>query len=805
MLKNYLLIAMRNMRRNKLYSLINMGSLAIGIAVTMTILLYVLHEHSYDRWHTDASRIYAVSSTETYGGTSWQNYQLSYQTGPLTLQKQPTVEAMVRTREAFEGVDLQNQGSSAAHFRESSRFLYADSNFFRFFSFRLLQGRAATVLKRPFTVVLSETAAKKYFGTADPVGRILIMDEKYPLEVTGVAADPPSNSSIVFDMIASMSTMAGVEKYQPYLDDKHVHRGTFNTWLLLKHPADVAGVERCLSRLSMQEESADIFKSENAYGDKTSHQYALLSLGDTHLKGYDAASRNHYLDIFTLVAGLILLLALVNYMSLATARAVLRAKEVGVRKVMGAARSKIAQQFYVESTLYAVLSFVAGGLLFLVFRPYFMQLINVRLDAGFMINPIVLAGFVALLALVILVSGSYPALVLSGFRPVAVLYGKMSRRMGGERVRKGFIVLQFTISMALVIGSVVIGKQLYYLRHVDTGMDRENVVMLPFGSTMDHYGVYKREVASLPAVHQVATARMALFHGSEVQLVSIPGKAPIQLGGMTVDSNFISLLGLKWKEKPGNSGWFDRDHLVLNQTAVDAFDLGRIATGKQIHVGEGVITVAGVIRDFNYWSLHRGIEPFSLTVSADVDKEWPQGISGCLYVKIAAHANTPTVIDAIKKIYSKFDTHTPFEFQFLDEAYDLNYKLEDRLAGMISAFTVITIIIACLGLFGLATFSAQQRVKEIGIRKVLGASAGSIGALLSRDFLRPVILAVLIACPVSWWTMHRWLQDYAYRTTFSWWIFPLAGGVLLLIALATVLSRSLRAAHANPVINLRSE
>jgi putative ABC transport system permease protein len=805
MLKNYLLLALRVIRRNKLYSLINVGCLAIGIAVAMTVMVYVLHEHSYDGWHKNAGRIFSVSTTEKYGGSAWSNYKLSYLTGPMVRQDNPAVESMVRVFPNMLGADLKNPQLSDTHFREGSDWLFADSNFFSFFSFRLLQGQAASVLARPFTVVLTKKAAKKYFGTANPIGKVLIMDDKYRMEVTGVAADLPSNSSVQFDLIASLSSLRAIEKYKPYLADQQVHGGYYYTWLLLRRPENAHAVEQSLGRLSARTEAKEIRQAEQGYGAQDSHEYLLLPLSDSHLKGSDSYSNTRYLDVFSLVAGLILLLALVNYMSLSTARSAIRAKEVGVRKVMGAQRSRIAGQFYVESTVYAVLSFLAGGLLFLSLRSYFFHLIDVPVDGRFIAEPIVAGSFIGLLVLVIVVSGSYPALVLSGFRPVAVLYGKMSRQLGGERVRKGFIVLQFTISMGLVVGSFVIGKQLYYMRHKEIGLDRENVVMLPFGTTMMNYGAYKQEVAELPAVRQVATAPYELFKQTWVSLVSIPGKAPIQLQGIDVDSTLIPLLGIKWKEEPLGKTWFDRKHMILNETAVQAFGLGWPATGKQVKVGEGMVTVAGVVKDFNFMSLHREIEPFQLTIEPDVDKAWDSGYGGCMYVKIGAYTNVPTVIDALRKIYKKFDNRTPFEYQFLDEVFDSNLKLEERLSGMVSVFTVITIVIACLGLFGLATFSAQQRMREIGIRKVLGASVASIGALLSKDFLRPVLLAILIACPVSWWVMHKWLEDFAYRTPLSWWVFAAAAMGLVAVALGTVLSRSLRAARANPVENLRAE
>jgi putative ABC transport system permease protein len=806
MFKHYLLLALRVIRRNKLYSLINVGCLAIGIAVAMTVMVYVLHEHSYDGWHKNASRIYQVSVMEKFGNSSWPDYTQSYLTGPMIHQSDPSVGSMVRVFQNQLGVDLRNPGLPDAHFREGFDLWFADSNIFSFFSFRLLRGNAATVLARPFTVVVTEKTAKKYFGAADPVGKILIMDEKYRLEVTGVTADPPSNSSSRFDFIVSLSSLPSVEKFKHYLADQQVHNGSFKTWLLLNSGADIHHVEKSLARLSMRAEAKEIRQTEIGSGMEDTHQYELLPLADTHLKGASAVGNTRYLDVFSLMAGLILLLALVNYMSLSTARSAIRAKEVGVRKVLGAKRLRIAVQFYAESTVFALLSFITGGIFFLLFRTYFFHLIGVPVDGRFIGAPVVIGSFLGLLLLVIFVSGSYPAIVLSGFRPVAVLYGKMSRQLGGERVRKGFIVLQFTISMGLLIGSFVIGKQLYHMRHTEIGFDRENVVMLPFGSTMLHYGAYKQAVATIPAVVKVATGpSFKLFQGTTIELVDVPGKAPVPLNGMFVDSTLIPLLGIKWKEEPMGKVGFDPQHMLLNETAVAALGLGHPARGRQIKVGQRMVTVAGVMKDFNFKSLHVQVEPFEFDIIPDVDKFFDAAYGGCLYVRIAPHVNVPTVLEAIKKIYTLFDNRTPFEYQFLDEAFDSNLKLEDRLAGMVSVLTVITIVIACLGLFGLATFSAQQRMREIGIRKVLGASVASIGTLLSRDFLRPVVLAIGIAIPVSWWVMHKWLEDFAYRTSLSWWIYGGAGIGLVLVALGTVLSRSLRAARTNPVDNLRSE
>jgi putative ABC transport system permease protein len=805
MLLHYLRVAWRSFLRHTWYSLINVGCLAVGLAVAMTILFYILHEHSYDRWHVDARRIFATYTRPSFGSSSWSTPQLSYQVGPAGRAADPAVESVVRVFRPFDGADLRNPASPGLRFLETSRFIYADSNFFRFFSFRLLRGSPEAVLARPFTVVLTQTAAKKYFGKTDPVGKTLTLDDRYPLEVTGVAADMPSNSSLNFDLVASMATIRGQKKYEVYLKDQQLESGNFNTWFLLRSVSDTGRVARSLSELGQVAAGKFPKNADDPFVE--SHRFFLTPLVDTHLND-NGSVINQYLSAFAWVAVLILLLALVNYMSLATARSTMRAREVGVRKVIGAGRGRIAGQFYTESTIYALMAFVAGGLLFFAFRASFCHLLQLSIDASFLASPVVIGSFSALLLLVIAIAGSYPSILLSSFRPVMVLYGKLSRQRSGERIRKGFLVFQFTLSMALITCALIVGKELYYIRHADTGVTRENIVLFPFAGTMDHYGSYLAEVSGVHGIRQVATTRYKLYAGSELMdLAQLPGKAtPDQLMFMIADSNLIPLLELKWKEKPDPAlRWFDRNHLALNEAAVDAFHLSGRATGNHFKFGDKDVTVSGVLKDFNFLPLQSAIGPLGVRITRNVDDEWPTGIDGVLYAKIGSHINIPALIEAVHRIYSRHDARTPFEYSFLDDEFNSQYKAEDRLAALIDIFSTITIVIACLGLFALATFAAQQRLKEIGIRKVLGASVASISSLLSRDFLRPIFLSIVIASPLAWWVMHHWLRNFAYRTPISWWIFPVTGGGLLLIAQLTVLFRTIKAAQVNPTINLRSE
>ena len=796
MLRHYLRAAWRTIRRNPFYSAINIGCLAIGIAVCMTVLLYVLYEHSFDHWQANSGRIFSVTTSIKFGDVTFNTDRVSRSTAPLVQAADPNVEGWLRILPIYRPVNLKDPAAPDKVFAQERKLLFADGNFFNLFSFALVKGSATAVLRRPGTVVLTESAAKKYFGDKDPVGRILRLNDKDNFEVTGVAADLPANTDIGFNMVASLSSLPLMEDYKDVDHSQTVQGGAFQTWLLLRDPGKARQVELTLDRLAIVPGQPS----------KDRDAYTLTSLSDHHLHGiFSDVSNIRYLTVFPLAAGLILLLALINYMSLATARATARAKEVGVRKVIGAGRGRIAGQFYTESAVIALSSFVIGTLIFLAIRSFFFRWLQLPIDPVFIGSPQMLLFSGGLLVVVILAAGSYPSLVLSAFRPVAVLYGRLSRRRGSERVRKGFIVLQFAISMTLVLSSVIIEKQLYYFRHADTGIDRENVIMVRFADQLLHYGALKREVAALPGIRGVATAHYQMYTGYDAWSVKAPGSEKgVELHAMSIDDNFISLLGLRWQQPSREDlELYDGRHVLLNETAVKKLGLHGDPAGQRLRLGNEDMTVSGVLKDFNYQSLQSSISPLCMFVTRDTS--WGHGIAGCLLAKINAHANIPTIVDAIRKIYRQYDKQTDFDYSFADDAFDAQYKAEDRLAGLLGVFTVITIVIACLGLFALATFAARQRVKEIGIRKVLGASVASIGALLSRDFLRPVLLAILIACPLSWWIMHRWLQDFAYRTSLSWWVFIAAGSGLLGVALVTVLMRSLRAGSANPVENLRAD
>jgi putative ABC transport system permease protein len=793
MILNYLRIGIRNLLRNKVYSAINIGGLAVGLAVCMTILLYVVHEHSYDRFHRDVQRIFVMGGTEKFGGQQVNVAAMSYVDAPMMRQANPLVESYMRIYGLYNTVDLSLPSDPVVHYRERRNFLFADSNFFRFLSFNLVRGDASWVLSEPNSLVLSESVAKKYFGNRDPIGQSVLYDSHLLLKVTGICADAPSNSSISFSFVAPFSLIAHSED-SSQLAMNWFGVGNFLTLLKLRDAGAVSNVTATATRLAALDK----------WGVSGSLVIKLSKLTDNHLSAspIGGGGSTRFLSLFTLVAGLILLLALINYMSLATARAVTRAREVGVRKAIGADRKSIAGQFYTESALSAVLAFLIGALLFVTLRHLFFEMIGLRIDASFLQRPAVLFSFLGLLLLTILVAGSYPALVLSAYNPVVVLYGRLSSQRSGAIVRKGFTVLQFSISIALVICTLFIGRQLRYMQQADTGVDRNNVVMVTCEKTLKHYQEFKQEVAAMPSVQKTATANYGFYKG--VPAGSIQTKTPgreISLGYMIVDTSFIPLMRLQWKEKPASmAAVMDGRHPILNEVAVAEIGLSGRATGQllQYHY-----LVGGVLKDFNYVSLAEEIKPMELYIGVDTAAFGLQ--RNVLFVRFWPHSDIAAMLRKIGQLYGSFDKTTGFSYEFLDDAYDSQYKEENRLADLMGVFTTITVIIACLGLFALATFSAQQRIKEIGIRKVLGASVEGIASRLSIDFLKPVGLSLLLAVPISAWVMHSWLNKYAYRIPLSWRVFTEASGLMAVLALATVFFLSVKAARTNPADSLRAE
>jgi len=788
MLKNYLKISWRNLVQNKVYSFINITGLAIGLAVCMLIVLYLGHEYSYDKFHKNAGRIFSVKSKIKLGNDSLYLNQLPYST-PVELQKtEPSVEAFLRVRQERETI-IQNNQEPSLKFAEN-KFFFTDANFFTFFSFKLQQGNEEQVLQNPFSVVISQNIAKKYFRDEDPVGKTIRYNNSYDFVITGVAGKIPSNSSIEFDFVASISSLVSIAAKE---NGRAIEEDGFLTYLILKQAADIGKVEQQLLRLEQPK--------NKAIGNYIGTPLASLRLSE----GIDN-SNTKYLKIFPFVAALILVLALINYMSLSTARSTTRTKEIGVRKVLGADRKMIASQFFVESVLFTSIAFVLGYILCTLFRPLFFGFMQINIDGSFLLNQYILLSFGCLFFITAILAASYPSILLSAYRPAVILYGKLSRQSGGISVRKFFTVFQFSISVILIVCGIVINKQIDFFRNTDTGVNRENIVMIPFTSNAaKHYEALKKDLSSIAATRQISTALHPMYKGYDIMGTKAAGTGQIVLiPWMLVDQDFISLLGLQWKIKPQDPLFYNNDSVaILNETALQKLGMGNDAVGKKM---DDESTVAGVLKDFNYASLQNKIEALCLFVTADNDSSslWAKN-GGCFFVKINPNVNISRFINDAKSVFGKYDSESPFTYNFLDDAFDAMYTAEDRLLKLLTTFTAFTIFIACLGLFGLAAFMVIQRTKEVGVRKVLGASVAQITFLLSKDFAKLVLMSVVIASPLAWWIMDKWLTAFAYRTPISWWVFGITTCIILFVALVTISVQAIKTAVANPVKSLRTE
>ena len=798
MLKNYIKIAWRNLLKNKLSGFITIGGLAVGLTACTLILFYVAHERSYDSFHTDSDRIYAVEAQVNMGGDSIYMNSMNATVGELTENVSPAVSSSLRLKEEYKPVIITNTSQPGTRFSEKD-FSYADANFFDFFSFRLKKGNTATVLSKPYSLVLSEDMVKKYFGNQSPIGETLSVrkDSTYLFTVTGVMENTPSNSSLNPDFVASLSSMQTIKEFERDFDSEAFRLGSFPTYLKLNESADKSTVEKTMQELSIQgnAEASDV--------------YSLSLLRDKHLNGRDA-SNTRYISIFPLIAVLILLLALVNYLSLSTARATLRSKEIGVRKVNGASRESVALQFYVESTLYVIFAFLVSVALSVVLKPWFFSLLDIEIDASFFLNKNFLLILTGLLGFTVLATGFYPALVMSAFNPVENLRSSRTSKMGGERLRKVCTTVQFVIAIALLISGVIIHQQLDYVRGVDTGLNRSDVVMVTLQNTMGTNSTpFRNEIEKLSQVTSTAVAQYPIYKGYNMFFASseqVPDATGLPI--FSVDDDFFKTLGVTWETKPDDENFYSKsDPVIINEAAISKFKLGPNPIGESLLFGNSKREIVGVVKDFHFENLDAPINAVALFVNpktkATTNILGKNG--GCLFVRFQPESNVPQLLSKMETIYTQYDSATPFEYQFLDDAFDAMFRSEERLSHVFNLFIILAMLIAGMGLFALATFSAQQRMKELGVRKVLGASVLQLTTLLSFDFLKLILLAILVASPLAWYFMHEWLQDFNYKTTIHWWVFAGAGVGALVLAILTVSFQAIKAALTNPVKSLRTE
>ncbi len=808
MFKNYLKIAFRNLLRHKMYSLINISGLAIGMACCILILLFVRDELSYDRFHENSDRIYRLTRTTKMGDNTFAVVHTASAMGPTLQQDYSAVEKVVRFWRMRSDVLLRFEENK---FHEHG-FYFADGTVFDVFTFPLKSGDPKTALQEPYTMVITEEMAEKYFGDADPIGKVISVDNNLDFKVTGVLSNIPRNSHFKFNFLASMASFE--ELASGYFKGLGAwFNNGFYTYLLFQENHDIPGLEKQLPAFvhKYMSESFSVV-SKSAY----ELDLNLEPLTDIYLRSnlsnqVEAVSDIRYVYIFSVIAFFILLIACINFMILATARSTRRAREVGVRKVLGAFRPQLITQFVCESTLLSIIALSLSLGMVDLLLPFFNNLAGKALSMGYFSNAFTWIVIIGITLLVGLLAGGYPSFFLSAFQPVKVLSGASKPGSRGQpRLRKALVVFQFAISIALIVGTAIISNQLNFIQNKKLGFDKEQLVVMPIksGSMRQRYETIKSELLQYPNVLAVTAA--SGLPGQRLPADSYPvflegkdGEDWVMRTTM-VDHDYLETMEIKLTAGRDFSREFSTDAsagFILNETAVKALGWDE-PLGKNITWEEGGPNgtkegrIIGVIEDYHYQSLHKKIEPLVLHIQANR--------FSTIAVRIQME-NISETLAFLEDTWRKFDPDGAFDYSFLDEDLTNKYESEIKLSKIFSYFSSLAIFIASLGLFGLASFTAEQRTKEVGIRKVLGATVANVVTLLSKDFVKLVLLANLIAWPIAWYVMNRWLQDFAYRIDIDWWVFALAGGLALVIALLTVSTQAVRAALANPVESLRYE
>lgn len=795
MLKNLLKVALRNMGKDRIYSLLNILGLTLGITCSLFLFLYILHELSFDQFHSKKDRIYRVVThfTESDNQFTWPLGQL-----PLATEMEESyseVEHAVRFigtgRELFENPDRD------VRFYEEE-FFYVDSSVFDVFSFPLIAGDPRTALTQPNTAIVTESTAKKYFGNEDPIGQSFQNgDEHY--KITGLMADVPSNSHLEFDALLSRAS----------LPDEIGGWGGWGqpTYVLLRENTSIQSGEHVLADINTNR-VVPIFQE---YG--VTIQYSLQPLADIHLKSNfgdsDSAGNIEYIYIFGAVAFFILIIASINYMNLATARATRRAKEVGVRKTMGSFRSQLISQFLTESVLFTFIALLISLLLVALLLPQFNQLANKEIDILFLLQPPILLGFIGLALIVGVFGGSYPAFYLSRFNPALVLKGNVTRGTGNALLRKFLVVAQFGISITMLICTWVVYDQLQYLQDKDLGFNQDQVltVTMPDSTIRANYEVLYNGLKENSSVLEVSSSSSRPGSGFSKNLMKVEGPNGEMEDNKGVDQyranyEFVETMGMTVVEGRSFSREYATDTAaaLVNESMVARMQWDDPIGKRFAFLGNGdtlgpIYTVVGVLKDFHQQSLYSPIEPLAIFYG---DNNY------YLNIKIAPR-DVSSTLAYIESTWDEVNAGKPFSYEFLDEDFQSQYQADQKRGQIFTLFSALTVVIACLGLLGLAAYTTEQRAKEIGIRKVIGASVSGIVGLIYKDFLVLIAIAMLAAFPLAYFFMYQWLQDFAYQTEIKWITFAASALLTLIVTLGAISFHTLRAAVSNPVKSLRSE
>lgn len=807
MFRNYIKTAYRSLKKNKGFTAINVLGLALGLAVCLLIVFYVIDELSYDRYNVNIDRIYRVNNDIKFGGS-----EDSYAVAPAPLAavlktEFPDVERVVRFRQNG-GLNLKKGEQNI----QEHHVIYADPEIFSVFTFPMINGNPGSALKEPHAVVISETTANKYFGSTNVIGKTLVTNENVNYKVTGVIKDIPKQSHVQADIFVSMITL-DESRQTTWLSNN------FQTYILLKPGADIVALNRRMKQMvkvhmdpqmqSVVHMSYDDFEKAGNY-----IRMNTIPLKDIHLKSNLQAELGQngniqFVYIFSAIALFILLIACVNFMNLSTARSANRAREVGVRKVLGSARKHLIAQFLAESIMVTLVATIIALITAWALLPVFNQMSGKELT--FTVHSLIwlIPTILTIIIVIGCLAGSYPAFFLSGFQPIEVLKGKLAAGFKGGSLRSFLVVLQFSISIFLIIGTLVIYNQLKYIQNKDLGYSRSHVLVVKNLYALGKQAkTFKDEIKQMPGVGNATmtgyTPTMDYRNSNTMFLTpTLDTKNAMNTQMWTVDEDYINTLGIKMVAGRDFSKQMltDSSSIIINEMAAKRLGykdplnkMLYVPMDQQAKVIKGY-RIIGVMKDFNFNSLRENVSHLTLVLGEE---------RGALNIRVKT-SNMPGFINQIENKWKEMSPNQQFDYSFMDQDFDATYRTEQRMGKIFVSFTSLAIIIACLGLFGLAAYAAEQRTKEIGIRKVLGAGVSTIVAMLSIDFIKLVIISIIIAAPLAWFAMQYWLQGFAYRQNIQWWIIAVAGLGAIVIAFATISFQSVKAALINPIKSLRSE
>ena len=811
MIKNYLRSAFRNIKRHPFISFINIFGLTVGLTCCLLILAYIINERSYDKFNKNAKDIYRVTRI-FYTAPGVENLHLSAVAppfGPLLKSAFSDIKKMTR---------MLPNGTVALKYNDKlfneKNAAFADENFFDLFNTPIIKGDAKNGLLNPYSIMLSEDMAKKYFGDENPINKSILLDNpKHDFKVTGVFKAFPSNSHMHPEILMSFNTLKDSAIYGEKQLLTNYGNNSFYTYLLFPKDYNVEVVKGQLP------DFLDKYVNlQGMPGNLKTHQVTKLelqNLTDIHLKSHldDEIEENGDIKrvyIFSAIALFILLIACINYMNLSTARSALRAREIGIRKVIGAQRKEIISQFLSESVLITWMALILAVILTIVFIPFVNKLSSQFLSFSSLLHWNILLPLIALPFVIGLISGIYPAIFMSSFLPVKVLKGIVKAGSGGVSFRKVLVVVQFSISIILIVATTVVFQQLQYIQKLALGFNKGHIITMNYPNALTkEYEAFKNDLKRNTSVKEIGISsripsgrllddqNAKIIEGGSLQSIKI------DLKYITADYGFIPTYGMQMAAGRNFSKAFatDTNNFIINEEAVKEFGwkTAENALDKDMVYGNVKGKIIGVVKDFHFESLHQKIIPLLFSLPA------PNNYYGKISIKVDGN-NTKAAIAAVEQTWHKYLPETPFDFTFLDERFGQLYNSEQQQGSLFTIFSCIAIFIACLGLFGLSAFTISQRVKEIGVRKVLGASVPQIVAELSKDFLKLVLIAMIIGLPVAFFSMNKWfLGDFAFRINISWWVLLMAGIIALIIAFVTISFQSIKAALANPVKSLRSE